>query len=350
MSQPDTDQRSGSEFDFRALADVMPQMVWTARPDGRRDYHNARCQEFTGAPSGAMDGEGWSALVHPDDRERAQSTWRRAVETGAPFEIECRLRRHSGEYRWMLSRAVAARDDQGGVVRWFGACTDIDDLKRLEQGRDLVSQELSHRIKNIFAVVGALIALSARRHPEAKAFADALRARVDALARAHAFVRPHTEASRPTLGPTTLHAFLADLFQAYRDEGDADARVRITGDDAVFDDQAATAVALLFNELATNAAKYGALSVPEGRVDLETARDGDRFRLSWTETGGPRLEGPPGRSGFGSALTALSVEGQLGGRLSREWRPEGLKIVADLPTTALSPRRAAKMSAPSPFS
>ena len=335
---------SESETRFRVLADAMPQMVWSTQPDGFHDYYNARWYEFTGVPAGSTDGEGWNDMFHVDDQERAWTVWRHSLETGEPYEIEYRLKHNSGTYRWTLGRAVAIRDDDGQITRWFGTCTDIDELKKLEQGRELVSQELSHRIKNIFAVVTALVALSARQYPEAKAFSASLRTRITALARAHEFVRPHTETSKPTIGATTLHAFLADLFKAYADETGAP-RVVIQGDDAVFDDQAATSVALLFHELATNAAKYGALSEKAGQVALSTALEEDRFVLTWTETGGPPVQGAPSRNGFGSSLATLSVQGQLGGRLEREWRPEGLRIVVDLPATALARRRAALANA-----
>jgi len=330
-----------SEAQFRVLADAMPQMVWSTRPDGFHDYYNARWYEFTGVPAGSTDGEGWNDMFHRDDQARAWERWNHSLATGAPYEIEYRLKHHSGVYRWTLGRAVAIRNDAGEITRWFGTCTDIDDLKRLEQGRELVSQELSHRIKNIFAVITALVALSARQYPEARAFSTSLRTRIAALARAHEFVRPHTETSRPTVGATTLHAFLSDLFKAYADDAGR-SRVAIDGDDAVFDDQAATSVALLFHELATNAAKYGALSNDAGKIELTTRADGERFVLTWTETGGPPLSGPPTTTGFGSSLAQLSVEGQLGGRLERQWRAEGLKIVVDLPSTALSRRRAAE--------
>ena len=330
-----------SEAQFRAIADSMPQMVWSTLPDGFHDYYNARWYEFTGVPEGTTDGEGWNGMFHPDDQPRAWARWRHSLETGEPYEIEYRLRRHDGLYRWTLGRARPIRDDEGQITRWFGTCTDIDDLKRSDQAKELLSQELSHRIKNIFAVVSALIALSARRHPEAKAFANAVRTRINALARAHEFVRPHTETSRPTVGTMTLHAFLADLFKPYA-ELSGEPRVVLTGDDAVFDDQAATSVALLFHELATNAAKYGALSRDGGQITLDTRRSGDRFILTWTETGGPPVAGPPANTGFGSSLATLSVEGQLGGRLERIWAPDGLQVVADLPATALSRRRAAQ--------
>ncbi|WP_122465827.1 PAS domain-containing protein [Brevundimonas lutea] len=329
-----------SEKKFRAIADSMPQMVWSTLPDGLHDYYNARWYEFTGVPEGSTDGEGWNDVFHPEDQERAWATWRHSLDTGDPYEIEYRLKHHSGVYRWTLGRANPIRDEQGRITRWFGTCTDIDELKRAEQARELLSQELSHRIKNIFAVVSALIALSARHHPEARPFAQALRTRIAALASAHEFVRPHTDRSRPTLGSLTLHGFLADLFRPYADE-DGVSRVIVAGEDADFDDQAATSVALLFHELATNAAKYGALSVDEGRVRLDTQRRGDRFILSWTEEGGPPPPLEPRRRGFGSSLAEASVEGQLGGTLTRDWRPEGLRVVAHLPETALSRRRAA---------
>jgi len=330
-----------SEAKFRVLADSMPQMVWSALPDGFHDYYNARWYEFTGVPAGSTDGEGWAGMFHPEDQERAWESWRRSLETGELYDIEYRLRRADGVYRWTLGRAAPIRNEAGEITRWFGTCTDIEDLKRAEQSKDLLSQELSHRIKNIFAVVSALIALSARQFPEARAFASAVRTRINALARAHEFVRPHSERSRPLLGSLTLHGFLEDLFRPYA-KLEGRSRVLITGDDAEFDDQAATSVALLFHELATNAAKYGALSVDDGEVILETRRRGDRFVLAWEERGGPPINGVPERTGFGSTLAALSVEGQLGGRLEREWAPGGLKVVADLPATALSRRRAAQ--------
>ena len=329
-----------SEAKFRILADSMPQMVWSTRPDGFHDYYNARWYEFTGTPPGSTDGEGWNDMFHPDDQARAREVWKHSLETGDLYEIEYRLRRADGVYRWTLGRATPIRNEAGEITRWFGTCTDIEDLKRAQAGKDLLSQELSHRIKNIFAVVSSLIALSAREHPEAKAFALSARDRIAALARAHEFVRPHSEVSQPLIGDTTLHTFLTALFRPYVDETGA-SRVSIEGDDATFDDQAATSVALLFHELATNAAKYGSLSVPGGSVLLRTRNEDDRFILSWTERGGPHIAGKPVRQGFGSALSALSVEGQLGGRLERRWEAGGLVLEADLPATALSRRRAA---------
>ncbi len=339
-----TEKLAESDARFQAIADSMPQMVWSSRPDGHHDYYNARWYAFTGAAEGSPLGDAWGEMIHPEDQERARTAWRASLATGEPYEVEYRLLHHTGLYAWTLSRAMPIRNSAGALTRWFGTGTDITEMKRLEQAKALLSQELSHRIKNIFAVISALLALSARQYPEAKGFAQAARTRIAALARAHGFVRPHTESSRPSLDGTTLHAFLRDLLLPY-DDGAGGPCVVISGDDADFDDQTATPVALLFHELATNAAKYGALSVPGGRVALTTRRLGGRYRMTWREQGGPPVSGAPEQTGFGSSLLALSVEGQLGGALEQSWAPGGLEVVADIPATALSPRRAAGRSA-----
>lgn len=319
---------------FRAIADSMPQMVWSTLPDGFHDYYNARWYEFTGMPAGSTDGEGWNDMFHPDDQDRAWTLWSHSLATGDPYEIEYRLRHHSGAYRWTLGRALPIRDEAGQITRWFGTCTDIDDAKRLAEERELVSQELSHRIKNIFAVISGLISLSARTHPESKAYAMALRDRVMALGRAHDFVRPHSRVSQPNARAATVFALLTELFAPY--DGAGGLRISVAGDDIPIDDRAATPLALIFHELATNAAKYGALSAPEGHVVITAERVGDDYRLIWRESGGPVVAGPPASDGFGSTLSKVSVEGQLGGTLTREWLPKGLVVSMTAPASSFT--------------
>jgi PAS domain S-box-containing protein len=320
-----------SDARFAVLADTMPQMVWSTLPDGFHDYYNARWYEFTGVPPGSTNGEAWNGMFHPEDQARAWDRWRHSLATGEAYEIEYRLRHHSGEYRWTLGRALPLRDEQGVIVRWYGTCTDIHAAKQLEQERTLVANELSHRIKNIFAVISGLIHLSARSFPEAKGFADALRERVGALGRAHDFVRPHSPLSRRPTSGTSLFAMLAELLAAYQDGN----RIVFKGDDTTIDDRSATPLGLVFHELATNAAKYGALSTPAGRVVVASRRDGGQQVLTWTETGGPAVTAPQ-RTGFGSNLTRISVEGQLGGKLDYDWRSEGLALTLTLPRSAMS--------------
>ncbi|WP_309646080.1 PAS domain-containing protein [Phenylobacterium sp.] len=325
---------SDSEQRFRAIADSMPQMVWSTLPDGYHDYYNARWYEFTGVPPGSTDGEAWNGMFHPEDQDMAWARWRQSLETGEPYEIEYRLRRHDGVYRWTLGRALPIRGEDGAIRRWFGTCTDIDDSRRLLEERELVSQELSHRIKNIFAVISGLISLSARGRPETKTYADNLRDRVLALGRAHDFVRPHSERSRPTARPSTVFSMLKELFAPYHHEGAE--RIFLAGDDLRIDDRAATPLALIFHELATNAAKYGALSTPEGHIDVSGRLEGDDYLLTWTELGGPKVSTPTTPDGFGSTLSRVSIEGQLGGRMAREWPSTGLKVTIAAPRASFT--------------
>ncbi|AWN50155.1 histidine kinase [Methylobacterium terrae] len=139
-----------SALKFRAIAESMPQMVWSTLPDGYHDYYNTRWYEFTGMPEGSTDGEGWNAIFHPGEQEEAWRRWRRSLSTGEPYEIEYRLRRHDGVYRWVLGRAVPIHDPESGAIeRWFGTCTDIDDQVRaretLARGREELEAQVAER-------------------------------------------------------------------------------------------------------------------------------------------------------------------------------------------------------------
>lgn len=122
-----------SEERFRTIANLVPQMIWSARADGLVDYYNQRWYDFTGVVEGSTDGDRWSDVMHPDDRERAHSQWRASLATGEAYDIEYRLRHCSGEYRWILGRALPVRDASGRIVRWMGTCTDIQEQKRVQE-------------------------------------------------------------------------------------------------------------------------------------------------------------------------------------------------------------------------
>ena len=118
-----------SERRFRQLADSMPQIVWTARPDGEIDFLNRRWTEFTGLPQ-SVGNEGWAQILHPDEAQSASERWAASVQSGAPFEMEMRLLdRRQRTYRWHLIRTVAVHDESGKVARWFGTGTDIHEQK-----------------------------------------------------------------------------------------------------------------------------------------------------------------------------------------------------------------------------
>ncbi|RYY38654.1 MAG: PAS domain S-box protein [Chitinophagaceae bacterium] len=123
-----TEQRR-SEAQLGLLADFMPQIVWATDAAGYHDFFNKRWYEYTGLSYAQTKGEGWSTVLHPDDAPRAWQVWQHSLDTGASYEIEYRMRRADGQYRWLLARATAIRNDAGIIVRWFGTCTDIHDQK-----------------------------------------------------------------------------------------------------------------------------------------------------------------------------------------------------------------------------
>ncbi len=313
---------------FKTLANALPHMVWSTLADGFHDYYNAQWYDYTGVPPGSTDGDAWNDLFHPDDQPRAWERWRQSLATGEHYEIEYRLRHRSGSYRWALGRAQPVRNERGDIVRWIGTCTDIHDAKEQAERGEILSRELSHRIKNIFAVIGGLVGLSARADAGQEAFSNTLQQRIAALGRAHEFVRPHSEDSMPTLPTGTLRGILLEILSPY--PALEDGRLTITGEDAQVDDRGATPLALLVHELATNAMKYGALSLAQGRVQITIAIDQGKLLLDWTERDGPPLAGPPQRLGFGTRLSELSIVRQLGGTLRRHWHPEGLEVQVEV--------------------
>ncbi|HEX2555453.1 MAG TPA: PAS domain S-box protein [Microvirga sp.] len=146
-----------SERKFRAIADSMPQIVWSARGDGYHDYFNSRWYAFTGLAPGESEGAGWNPTLHPDDRERAWQAWSHSLATGAPYEIEYRFRDQDGVYRWFIGRAIPIRNEAGEVERWFGTCTDIHEMKqaqedlRASEGRAVQAESEMRRLAEALA-------------------------------------------------------------------------------------------------------------------------------------------------------------------------------------------------------
>jgi PAS domain S-box-containing protein len=157
-----------SEERFEAIANSVDPMIWSTRPDGFHDYYNDRWYEFTGVPPGSTDGEAWNGMFHPDDQERAWAVWRHSLETGEPYHIEYRLRHRSGDYRWVLGRAQCVRDTYGRITRWFGTCTDIQEIvearELLRNSREQLEAKVEERTRernrvwemssDLFAIMG----------------------------------------------------------------------------------------------------------------------------------------------------------------------------------------------------
>ncbi len=310
------------------MIEGVPQIAWSADANGNFDYFNHRWQQTTGAepPKVADD---WRPFIHPDDHASAFGEWDRALAENEQFEAQYRLRHADCSWGWVLGRACPVDADAGGKRRWFGTITDIDEVHRVSESRDLLSRELAHRIKNIFAVVIGLAMLKARAAPEHLPYAEDLTNALRALGSAHELARVSGGAVEEN-----LHALLTALFRPYADP-EGGARVRVSGADLSIAMRAATPLALVFHELATNAAKYGALLVPEGHVTLAIEDHGDTLMLFWREQGGPPVT-DHGQHGFGSRLVEMAVTGQLQGKWQRDFAPDGLQVVLTIPKAAVA--------------
>ncbi|MCX6272375.1 MAG: PAS domain S-box protein [Bacteroidetes bacterium] len=141
-----------SEYEFRLLAESMPQIVWINDPDGMNLYYNQQWVDYTGLTLDESNGRGWIKPFHPDDQQRALDAWQNAIKNGATYSLECRLCRADGIYRWWLIRGVPILDEQGSIHKWFGTCTDIDDIKLNEEILIIAKEnaEESDRLKSAF--------------------------------------------------------------------------------------------------------------------------------------------------------------------------------------------------------
>lgn len=182
----------------------------------------------------------------------------------------------------------------------------------------LLAREMDHRVKNLFAITDGMIRMTARAASSPQELAQALSGRVSALARAHALVERRTE--RGASGTVRLDDLVAAVLQAHS------AGTTAEGPEVVLGSRAGSGLALALHELATNSAKYGALSRPDGQLAIRWRDAGEHLRLDWRETGGPPVAGPPQTAGFGSKLVRRTIEGQLSGTIVFDWAPEGLTL------------------------
>lgn len=138
-------QNTIEELEF--LANSVPSVVWTSKPDGMLDYINQRWQEHGNGPKESALGAGWAATLHPDDLQAAWASWNESLSTGSPYQVEFRLKNKSGGYRWWLARAVALKNNKGEIIKWYGTNTDITDHKELQGQKDNFLGVASHELK-----------------------------------------------------------------------------------------------------------------------------------------------------------------------------------------------------------
>ena len=269
----------------------------------------------------------------PDLSETWFDTYDAVMATGEPVRFERELIPHG-----RTLELYAFRFEDEAVLKLGVIFLDVSPRKHHEEQQDLLLREMDHRVKNLFAIVGGMVALSARSATTPKELATTVQGRLGALASAHQLIRPGGSAG-PTAGrETTLGELVRQVLSPYRHPAGtgAGARTEISGPEIMVGAEAATNVALIIHELATNAAKYGALSVPGGRVHISWAVTKGRVFLSWEEKDGPVIAGPPELEGFGSVLARRSVSGGLRGDLTFHWNPAGLIVLVSAQTERLA--------------
>ncbi len=216
------------------------------------------------------------------------------------------------------------RNAEGVIIGASKIARDITERRRAEEQRRLVLREMNHRVKNLFSLASGVVTLSARSAETPAGLAAAVRERLTALARAHDLTLPDLAASASSSGKaTTLYALIRTIVSPFEDTQAGGASATATGPDVTIGGSAVTSLALLLHEFATNAAKYGAFSMPTGHVDIRWSLEEGELLLTWEEQGGPQFEPPPDdeQAGFGTLLCRRIVSGQIGGRIAHQWNP-----------------------------
>jgi two-component sensor histidine kinase len=274
------------------------------------------------------------AGIHPEDVQRIADAVNHTVVTKEKYVQEYRLLQKDGNIRWVEVRGECLYSEDGKPDRFVGVVVDVTSQKNAQERQRLLAREADHRVKNIFANFHSMISLSARSAGSPKEMAQALRGRLDALLRAKDLVRPGIMGTEHESEQTTMDALVRTVLQPY-ENGSPD-RIVLNGPDVPVGAKAVTGLALVLHETATNAVKYGALSLPDGSIRVTWDASGGDFRLDWDEIGGPEINVKPSTRGFGSILTERSVAGELGGRIEHDWRRNGLRLKLRFPLERLA--------------
>lgn len=221
-----------------------------------------------------------------------------------------------------LAAQAAAGVDNARLYE--SAQREIAERKQAEADRLLILRELNHRVKNLFAVAVGMISMTARTATSPQQMATTLTGRLRALASAHDLIRPSVTSEDQGPHFTKVGALIERILAAHNSSGQS--QVSLQGPEVLVGATGATSFALVLHEVATNAAKHGALSQTTGRVSIAWRMEEGRMVLTWIERGGPPISGPPSRKGFGAELAQMSARGQLGGDIQKVWNPEGLEI------------------------
>jgi PAS domain S-box-containing protein len=318
---------------YRAIIESSDDAILSKNLDGLILSWNRGAERLFGFTSEEAVGRPVTIII-PPDRLDEEPTILEKIHRGERIEhFETVRQRKNGSLVDISLTISPIRNSRAKIVGASKIARDITELKKARERQRLLLGEMSHRVKNLFALSGSIVSLSARSAKSPHELAESTRARLLALARAHALTFADGFGGA-THQPTTLQSLVRTIVAPFDEPGEP-RRIAVLGIDAGVSGPAVTSLALLLHEFATNAAKYGALSADTGSVKVAFAEEGDKIVVNWTERGGPLVAAPSGELGVGDVLSRIAVSDQLGGEIVRDWRPDGLAIRLSVPRSRL---------------
>jgi PAS domain S-box-containing protein len=324
-----------------SLVETSADAIITKDLNGIITSWNGGAERIFGYTADEMLGKPVSLLI-PADRPDEEPSILQRIRRGERIEhYETIRRRKSGELIDISLSVSPLADETGKIVGASKIARDITVSRNAQEMQTLLLGEMRHRINNLFAVTNSLVTLSARSSKTTREMETAIKERLAALSRAQQLTRPGLIAKEFEIREqATLKGLITAIFAPYAATGaKGPERIIVTGCDEEIDDRAVTSAALLLHELATNATKYGALSASTGAVHIECSSKEEWLAIHWEERGGPPVNGPPEREGFGGNLARKIVESQFRGRFFNEWKASGLFIRIEIPREHIAPPR-----------
>lgn len=323
MSRQSTSPPVWDAHRLRIATDAAGVALWSWNVDTDEIALDERAHRLWGVPEtiGLVTFEDLSARIHPEDLDRVRAAFTATRDILGGYELDFRIM-HGHEVRWVSARGRG--EDQGIIGRiMFGIFLDVSERKLAEEAREMLAGEMSHRVKNLFAIASALTDIVSRSAATTQEMARDLTKRLAALGKAHELVRPILSEQRKA---ASLGDLLAVLLGAYDDKGTVGDRIHVTTPVLLVGEGSVTTLALVVHELATNSLKYGALSKASGTLELCCTANESEVVMVWTERGGPPITAAKGQPGFGSKLVNRSITDQLGGTIAFDWPTEGVIV------------------------
>lgn len=329
--------RESEEFS-RSVVESSGDCIKVISPDGRLLFMNEngrRLMEIDDFDN--LRGQHWTKTWPPENRPQIEHALATAHQGEmARFSAYCPTAKGTPKWWDVVVSAVMGRD--GKPERMVSISRDVTEQRLAEEARQLLLRELNHRVKNLFAITSGMVSMTARFSPTVKDMAETLKGRILALAKAHELIGTAVSGAVDTRR-APLRELIEEIVRPHLQPGD---RETLTLDGPALDvgSSAATSLALIFHEIATNAAKYGALAEAGGKLAVSWRRDGDAVVLCWQETlGADAARGPvtmPATKGFGTQLATTSATSQLKGGIHFDWKPSGVIITLNASLDALA--------------